>query len=360
VAVALALVPGWAPVVAVATATTGFAVTGWLDTRHGSPVGALLARVGRVGPWIPLSATALGIPVTLVLALDRAGAAPIDDPLSVYVVVTTAVAYAALSRLALPHRVVTVLGWSGFLAATVAVVGAGSRPGTLAGLVAIPVTTVLLRRERRARVMTWVSWAVAAPIAGLFAAQTWAWFDAQPDERAVAFTLAGVGSVLLMGAAAADLRGRAWAPRLLPTHRWALPPAVVGAADVLMGVLVASTLLPADDSGRVFATAAVTVLVTAVLSRVGPRAGVAVVLGWAAALLLAEPEIEARPWIAVLATVGLLAAAELLSATSATVPWWARWDDPLLHSPASTACNSLGPVPADQRCCHPLTRQHSL
>ena len=107
--------------------------------------------------------------------------------------------------------------------------------GTLAGLVAIPVTTALLRRERRARVMTWVSWAVAAPIAGLFAAETWAWFDAQPDERAVAFTLASVGSVLLVGAAAADLRGRAWAPRLLPTHPWALPPAVVGAADVLAG-----------------------------------------------------------------------------------------------------------------------------
>ena len=249
VAVALALVPGWAPVVAVATATAGFGVTGWLDTRHRSPVGTLLARVSPVGPWIPLSATAAGIPVTLVLGLDRAGAVPIDEPLSVYVVVAIAVAYAALSRLALPDRVVTVLGWSGFLAAAVAVVGADSRPGTLAGLVAIPVTTALLCRDRRARVMTWLSWVVAAPIVGLFSAETWAWFDAQPDERAVAVTLASVGSALLVGAAAADLRGRPWAPRILPTHRWALPPAVVGAADVLVGVLVASTLLPADVSG---------------------------------------------------------------------------------------------------------------
>ena len=80
--------------------------------------------------------------------------------------------------------------------------------------------------------MTWVSWAVVAPLVGLLAAQTWPWFDAQPGEHTVAFTLAAVGSVLLVGAAATDLRGRPWAPRLLPSHRWALPPAAIGAADL--------------------------------------------------------------------------------------------------------------------------------
>ena len=341
VAITLAVTPGWAPVVAVVSATAGFGITGWLDTGHRSPVGSALARLGPIGPWIPLSLTAVGIPVTLVLGLDRAGAVPIDDPRSVYVVVATAVAYAALSRLALPGRVVTVAGWAGFLAAAVAAVGADARVGHLAGLAAIPVTTLLLRRERRPRVMTWVSWAVAAPFAGLLAAETWPWFDAQPDERGVALSLSAVGAVLLAGTFAADLRGRAWAPRLLPTHGWALPPAVVGAADLLTGVLLAVALLPANVSGWVLATAAAAVLATAVLSRVGARAGVAVVLGWAAALLLRGTDIQARPWIAVAVALGLLAAAQVLSASSAAVPWWARWDDPLLVSAVPVAATAL-------------------
>ncbi|HET7820175.1 MAG TPA: hypothetical protein VFL10_01510 [Ornithinibacter sp.] len=340
VAIPLASVQGWAPVIAVALATAGFAVTGWLDTGHRSPVGSALAHL-PVASWIPLSLTAVGIPVTLVLGLDRAGAVSLDGPRSVYVVVATAVAYAALSRLPLPGRVVVVAGWAGFIGALVATVAADSRVGTMTGLAAVPVVTVLVRPHRRPRLMTWVSWAVAAPLVGLLATETWPWFDALPDERAVAFTLATVGAVLLVGAAAADLRGRSWVPRLLPTHPWALPPAAVGAADVVLGLLVAATLLPADPSGWVFATAATTALVTAVLSRVGARAAVAVVLGWAAVLLLVAPQIEARPWIAALVTLGLLAAAELLSAPSAVVPWWARWDDPLLVSAVPVASTAL-------------------
>ena len=106
-------------------------------------------------------------------------------------------------------------------------------------------------------------------------------------------------------------------------------------------MLVAATLLPRDLSGWVLAIAATAVLVTAALSRVGARAAVAVVLGWAAVLQLGRPDLEARPWIAVLVALVLIGVAEVLSALSADVPWWARWDDWLLVSTVPVAGTAL-------------------
>ena len=339
-AVALAVGPGWAPVVALALATAGWGMTGWLDLRDTSPVGSALARVGAPARWVPLSLTAIGIPSTLV-TVDRAGWAPIDDQRSVFVVVATAVAYAVLTRFALPDRVLRVAAWAGFLAAVFAALTASSRQSMLVALAAVPVVVATLPRALRPRVMTWAAWATAAPVAGLLTAERSPWFDALPQERSVATTLAAVGTALLVGGATADLWQRPWTPLLLPRHQWALPPCVIGAVELALVVLLSVAVLPPRTGGWFVVAAASAVLVTALLSRAGIRTGVAALLGWVAVLLLAGPEIQDRPWIAVVVALGLLVLAGTLSVVTHEATWWARWDVPLLVAAAPVAATGL-------------------
>ena len=341
VGLVLAVGPDWAPVLATGLATAGWSVTGWLDARGRSPVGAALNRLARWVGWVPLAIWAGGIPATAALYLDRAGVLPFDHPESVAVPVAAAVAYAVTSRLSVPTRVATVSAWAGFLFGVVASLSATTRLTVAVGLTAIPAAVLLLDPARRTRVMTWTAWAVLAPAAGLYVAESWPWFESLPVATAVALTLVMVGSAMRLGGAAYDLRGRAWTPRLLPTHPAALPPVVLGAIELVLGLWFALLLVDADVAGWVFAGAAVALLATAVLTRAGVIVGAAAIAGWVAVLLLAPPTLEELPWVAVGTSIGLLLAAEGLSRLSTGPAWWARWDLPLLAAAAPVAVSAL-------------------
>ncbi|HSO65727.1 MAG TPA: hypothetical protein VLQ78_11575 [Ornithinibacter sp.] len=332
---------GWARVITVGLATAGWTVTGWRDAQGRSVVGAAFARVARWVVWVPLTLGAGGILLTASLLLDRTGLLPLDDPWSVAVPVVAAVGYAVASRLPLPRRVVAVTAWAGFLSGVLAAAWATTRPTAVLALAAIPAAVLLLRPARRTRVMTWTGWLVAAPAVGLLAAETWPWFESLPVATAVALTLVAVGSALRLGGAAADLRDGAWTPRLLPAHPSALPPVVLGAAELVLGLLTALALVPGDESGWIFVAAAVVLLVTAVLTRAGVIGGAATLVGWVAVLLLALPRLEEQPWIAVVTALVLLLAAEGLSRLSTGPAWWARWDVPVLVAVAPVAVTAL-------------------
>src|SRR6185436_15051721 len=130
---------------------------------------------------------------------------------------------------------------------------------------------------------------------------------------------------------------------------------VVGGGELVAGLALAHLALTRDQAGWVTAAVAGVVLATALLVRVGALAGVGTVLGWAAVVLLADQQIDARPWIPVVVALALLVVAQVLSiapapaeaeaATDAQVEvrlkWWARWDLPLLVTAAPVAITAL-------------------
>ncbi len=197
--------------------------------------------------------------------------------------------------------------------------------------------------------MIWVAWLAPAPAVGLIARVAWPWLGDQPLGAAAAVTLVAVGSVLLVGAAAADLRGRAWVPRLRPAQDWAVPPVIVGVAEVAGALVLAAFVTTGSAAGAVLLTAATAVLAAAVLSRAGALSGVSALVAWWALVRLAGASLELRPWLAALTALGLLLAAQAFSGTGPRAPWWARWDLPLLIAAApvagtGVALAGVGPV----------------
>ncbi|MEW1952591.1 hypothetical protein [Terrabacter sp. NPDC080008] len=349
----LALPTRWGLVVGVAASTAGWGLTGWSDAVGRSAVGSALRRTAPLLGWLPLGLLAAGIPAVLLLTADRAGLLALADPWSSALLTAVAVAYAVATRARLPERVSVAAAWSAYglalvapvvastvtpgVAPVVARVGASvlatqNRVPTAVALVGIVLAVAGLSAERRPLVMTWTAWLAPAPAVLLLAQQLSPWFAGQPLGLQGAMVLVAVGSVLLVGAAGADLRGRDWQPRLSPSIRALLAPATVGAAEVAAAVVLAAverTAVEGALAGWVTVTAAVALLVTAVLARVGALAGVAVVVAWLGAVELATVQLEGRPWIVAAAAAGLLAAAQVLSWRSpapAGVRWWARWD----------------------------------
>jgi hypothetical protein len=372
-AVLVATYGRWSLVVAMGLGTAGWVVTTAWDVRDASPVGQALRRLGGWARWLPVVLAAVGLPLTLALALDTAGVLGFDHPWAMAVPAVTAVAYSAATWLRLPDRIGATAAWGAFAAGIVASSVAAERLPQALALGALVVSVVALRPDRRAPVMTWVAWVALAPLAGLWTAQGSPWFDALDWRNAVVLTLVTVGGVLLVGGAATDLRGRRWAPRYLPAHTSTLAPAVVGGGELVGGLALANLLLARDQAGWVTAAVAGVVLATAVLVRVGALAGVATVLGWAAAVLLAGQQIDDHPWIPVVVALALLVIAQLLSMAPAPAPaearaesqaqaeseaqagaetkadakveagltWWARWDLPLLVTAAPVAFTAL-------------------
>jgi hypothetical protein len=339
---------GWSLITAVGVATVGWGLTGWLDAKGSSPVGALLRRLDRRLGWAPLSLAAAGLPLTTALALDHAGVLVLADPWAIAVPTSAALVYAAVGRVAshAPARVIAVAPWAAYLLPLLGVVMATESVPRAASLTALVLATWLTPARRRAPVMTWSAWLALLPAAWLLAVEYSAWFSSLAPEAAFALALVSGGSVLLVGGAAADLRGRAWTATWRPQHEWAVPPVVFGAVEVVAGTILAVVAAPtsaavSDLLAWVTIVAAGATLATALLARAGALAGLSTVLAWFATLRLAEPEIASRPWIPVILSLLLLVAAQALSLIPGDSPPWARWDLPFLVAAAPVAATAL-------------------
>ncbi|GAA2154437.1 hypothetical protein GCM10009826_14580 [Humibacillus xanthopallidus] len=352
----MALGTEWALVAATVLATAGWCVTGWLDSKDRSVVGSAFATVHPPLRWVPLTIAALGLPASLSLVLDRSGLLPWSNPWSVTVLAGMALAYAALTRLSVPGRVVVTAAWAGFVGSVVAaVVGAvalgtsvavaggvgSSRLPAAVSVAAVSAAVALIRARQRHPVMIWTAWLALTPLAGLLALEFSGWFASLAASPATAVCLGAVGAVLLVSGAAADLRGRSWTPVIVPIHAWARPPVMLGAGQLAVSIALAAAVVTTDVSGWVFGGAAVAVIMTAALSRAGILGGAAVLLGWSSVLALAISSIESKPWIAVVTAFALLLAAEGLSRLPGEAVWWQRWDAPLLVAAGPVALTAL-------------------
>lgn len=344
----LAVFTGWGLVVAVAASTAGWGLTGWLDAADRSPVGSALRRSSLT--WLPLVLAAGGVPIVVLLAADRSRWLALDGPWASVLLAAVAVAYAVSTRLRVPDRVGATAGWAAFVLGVLAPVTAHDRWPAAVALGALVLAVALLARQRRVEAMVWTAWLAPAPAALLCAEELSSWFDRQPLELQGAMALVVVGSGLLVGAAAADLRGRAWEPRLLPAHEALQPPAGIGVVETAGGTVLAVLAVAADGSsgsaagGWVTALAAVAFAITAVLARAGALAALAVVVGWVSALLLGGDRLQAHPWVAAVAAAGVLAAAQALSWRSPAPVggrWWTRWDVPVLVAAAPVAATGV-------------------
>jgi hypothetical protein len=331
---------GWGAVTVTGLATTGWAVTTAFDSRDRSPVGAALAQVGAALRYLPPVFVALGIPFTVAMALDVSGWLPMGAPWASAVLAATAVGYGIASRLPAPERIAATLVWGAFFAGLGACRTSDPRAAVI-GLGALILAVLLVPAHRRVAVQTWVAWAALAPMVGLAGYQWLPWFAALSAVEAASITLVAVGGALLIGAAAADLRFGPWEPRYVPRRAALRSPVVLGALEIVVGLLVALTALPTVTAGWLTVVVAAISFATGVLAAAGLLGGVAVALGWLAALLIIGPNLDSWPLIGLLVVTVLLVAAELLHRFVPDRGWWSRWDLPLLVVAAPIALTTL-------------------
>jgi len=155
----------WGLVTGAALATIGWAVTAAFDSRDRSPAGAELAGIGQPLRYLPPALVAIGVPVTVALALDVAGWLRMDTAWAPMVLVVTALCYACVSRLHTPNRIAATLAWGAFAAGVGASITTQARPAAV-GLAALILAVLLLPADRRVGLHTWVAWAAVAPLVG--------------------------------------------------------------------------------------------------------------------------------------------------------------------------------------------------
>ncbi|MDT0167156.1 hypothetical protein Q9R32_16510, partial [Actinotalea sp. AC32] len=320
-ALVLAVGEPWGVVAVLAAGTAGWLLTAVAGDVGRSPVGALLDRagIGRVAPW----AVALtGVPVSSSVALDVGGALPLESSWAVLVLLVAAIAYAAGTRVPTGPRLRAVLPWAAFTAALLAVVGAREAWPTVAAL-AVVVAQVLLTRGRHA-VMVWTAWTAVTPAVALALRTAVPAVDRLDLDVVVAGAGIGLGGLLLVGGFVAD-RARPTDPRPLPRHRVALPPSVVGAAQVALGLVVAVTVPDGTATGVLLLAGAVVLAGVAALGGVGAVGAAALLLAWVAAVpLLGEDHPGA--WAHVAVAAGLAGLAWFVARAGAPRVRWARWD----------------------------------
>lgn len=327
-------------------ASSGLVTAGWLltaahDTADRSPVGVLIARAGPTARYLPPVVAAAGLPLTLALALDRAALLTLVDPWVVVVPAAAGLFYAALTRVRIGERVEVTAAWGGFASALLAAAAGTTRLTVVVGLAAVIATVALVAARRRHTVMVWTAWAAVAPLTGFLAAELVDGFRGLPVETQLAAVLVSVGGAFLVGGWAADLRGRTWAPRHVPSHPTLLPVVAIGAAELVQGLLGSAFQVEGDAGGWLIVVVAASVLVVGLLTRAGALGGVAALLGWAAALRLASPDLETRPWVAVAVAALLLVSAGLLARRQGQAPAWSRWDLSFLLAAAPVAATAL-------------------
>lgn len=341
----LASVGGWATVVVLACATAGWAVTAVRGERGRSPVGAALDRrgaIGRGGPWVLVL---LGALVTVWAALHASGALRADGPWTVAVPAATAVVYAVATRAVRAGRVVPLLPWAAFTSALLALLLSTAAWPLVASLGAL-VAQVVLSRGRHA-VMVWAAWAAVGPLTGVAA---WSAFPELRDlgrATATSGTAVAVGAALVLGALVVD-RARPTDPRLLPRRRSALAPAVLGAGQLLLGVMVAPLVADASTAGVLLMAAAAAVGAVATFGGVGGVGAFAVLLAWVAAMPLLGRD-HPGPWAHVAVAAALLAVAQGVATSGPPRVRWARWDVPLASAAAVPALAAVTSAPSVDR-----------
>ncbi|KGM10966.1 hypothetical protein N868_12850, partial [Cellulomonas carbonis T26] len=320
-ALVLAVGEPWGVVAVLAAGTAGWLLTAVAGDVGWSPVGALLdgAGIGRVAPW----AIALtGVPVTTSVALDVGGALPLESTWAVLVLLVAALVYAAGTRMPTGPRLRAVLPWAAFAAALLAVVGAREAWPTVAAL-AVVIAQVVLTRGRHA-VMVWTAWTAVTPAVALTLRTAVPAVDRLDLDVVVAGAGIGLGGLLLVGGFVAD-RARPTDPRPLPRHRVALPPSVVGAVQLALGLVVAVTVPDDAAAGVLLLAGAVVLAAVAALGGVGAVGAAALLLAWVSAVpLLGEDHPGA--WAHVAVAAGLAGLGWLVARPGAPRVRWARWD----------------------------------
>ncbi len=184
--------------------------------------------------------------------------------------------------------------------------------------------------------MVWSAWLVVVPS---LAAVTWGvvpWSAGARRDLLVLWTLVGASGLLALGALLAD-GARPGDPRALPRRRVLHPPAVLGAVQLAVWLIVALGAQTPRQAAVVLGAAGL-ILAIAALSGVGVTAGIALVVGWAGWHLLAEP---GTPWADVAVAVALVAAGVGVSLVPGHRRGWSRWDLPVALAGAPAALLAL-------------------
>ena len=349
--------------------TLAWLLTALLGDRERSPVGAELDRFGRMRalPWV---AALLGLTASIATIADATGTVRISSPWWASSLIAVALGSAAATRGRPPARLRPALAWVALVLAVLAVLAAltahppsaarGSWPTVAA--VATLVLVAPLARERHA-VLAWVGWLSTAPLAGLVA---WTGSAGARDlgaDTVTAGALVGVGGLLAVGALLVDRavpwRPVPWRPRALPQRPTAVPPFLVGSAQLALGAFVAAALphtivlagsRPAGSTASGILLAAVAALTGAIagLGGIGTVGAAAAILAWfSGRVLLAEAYPGA--WADTSVVAALLVVALLASLVRVPVVRWARWDVPLSVAASLPALVALASAGTDER-----------
>ena len=189
--------------------------------------------------------------------------------------------------------------------------------------------------------MVWFAWASAAPIVALGLLRDTSVYAGMSTPLAFSWTVLGVGSVLLVSGMAWDLRGRAWTSVWRPSSPAYLPVVVLGAAEVLTGVAVATATTPSGTAGLLTAVLVLALVATAVLSRAWSLVGAAAAAAWMSVLQLRGDDVLHTPWFPVAVTLLLLVGAELAHRIVRDKRWWVRTDWLLASVAHVTAVTAL-------------------
>jgi hypothetical protein len=120
---------------------------------------------------------------------------------------------------------------------------------------------------------------------------------------------------------------------------------VLGAAEVLAGVAIATATTPSGTAGLLTAALVLVLVVTAVLSRAWSLVGAAAAAAWLSVLQLRGDDVLHAPWFPVVVTALLLAGAELTHRLVRDDRWWVRTDwllAAVAHGTAITALLAAG------------------
>lgn len=316
----------WAGVVAASLATLGWLVTTAFDSRDRSPVTAPLPEGGR---FVPALMAGVGLPATAALAAYVSGVSDPSAPAWSLTAVVTAIAYAIATRLPIGARAAMVALVGACVAGVAGVLLARDSSTAMIALLALILMTLLLPADRRPMAMAWIAWAAIAPLVGLAAERWIPAVDAWPTAQSLSVVLLVAGTVLGVGAAIADLRGRGWVPALLPSRAPHWPPWVLGELEWFAGMVFAWSLVGDPLGVQLTLAAGGVALVFAVVTRVGVLTVVAGSVAVMALLRLLEDSLLERPWTLAVACAVLVVASVVLNAATSERRWWARWDFPV-------------------------------
>jgi len=315
--------------------TIALAVATWLlaavaaETGHWV-LGPLLVAAVKLDTFtdaavVPEAVTIAGLPLLALVVLD--GFDLLDTS-----TVPAGLALAALGLLAaagtrlVPSRrgLVWLLAAAGVTEVAVAVPLAWAEPAaTLLTSAVVVLAIAALHPSVRPEPSWWLAW-VASGTAAVAVGQ----LAGVPDDR-MALVVVAWGSVLVIGALAADLALAGWrrAPGWIRTS-WLHAPVDLGAAGGAIAFAVVASVPDPAWTWCCLATAGV-LLVVAVLTRTGAVTGAAWVVGLAGVAGLVPTDWLDTPWTFVAAGAAVLACSALLGLVPREgEPWWGRWDLP--------------------------------